>query len=106
MSNYIAVAKFYVSSVQKFGAPNYQTGEPETTGIRVDLNPVPYKPDDPTHENSKFWTASPSGKMELSIQNKALFDAFEVGREIYLPMILADGVKLEDLSGALHGLVD
>ena len=102
--SYIAVAKFYVSSVQKFGAPNWQTGAPETTGIRVDLQPVPYKPDDPTHENSKFWTASPSGKMELNIQNRELFDRFEVGQEIYLPMILADGVTLEQLSGALHGL--
>jgi hypothetical protein len=103
---YIAVAKFYVSSVQKFGAPNYQTGTPETTGIKVELYPVPYKPDDPTHENSKFWTASPSGKMELQIQNKSLFDAFEVGTEIYLPMVGASGVTLEELSGTLHTLLD
>ncbi len=66
---------------------------------------MPYKPDDPTHENSKFWTASPSGKMELNIQNRDLFDRFEVGQEIYLPMILAEGVTLESVSGALHDLV-
>jgi hypothetical protein len=104
--SYIAVAKFYVSSVQKFGQPNYQTGAPETTIIKVELQPVPYKHDDPTHENSKFWTASPSGKLELNIQNAALFDRFEVGQEIYLPMILASGTTLEDLSGALHTLLD
>jgi hypothetical protein len=103
---YIAVSKFYVSSVQKFGSPNYQTGAPETTGIKVELYPVPYKADDPTHENSKFWTASPSGKMELTIQNKNLFDAFEVGTEIYLPMVGASGVTLEELSGTLHTLLD
>jgi len=103
-SKYIAVAKFYVSSVQKTGHPDFQTGDPVTDGIRVELQPVPYKHDDPTHENSKFWHASPSGKMELYIQNPNLFDAFRVGEEIYLPMMAAKNVTLEQVSGALNSI--
>lgn len=103
-NNYIAVAKFYVSEVRKNGQPNYQTGKPETTGLYVVLSPVQYKADDPTHENSKFWNASPSGKFELWIQNAALFDKFIPGQEVYLPMMLCDGLDLATLSNALHAI--
>lgn len=103
--NYIAVAKFYVSAVQTFGYVSPTDGSPVVSGIRVELNPVSYKPDDPTHENSRFWTASPSGKLELSIQNPELFETFKVGEEIYLPMMLAKSVSLEQVSNALNGIV-
>lgn len=98
------IAKFYVNSVQHFGQPNPTTGEPETTGVTVTLQPVSYKHGDESHENSKFWHASPSGKMELYIQNPQAFDFFKQGEEIYLPMVkgLVGLARLQRALGSLN----
>lgn len=106
MNNYIAVAKFYVAEVLTTGQPNHTTGKPETNSINIVLRPVSYKAGDPTHENTQFWNASPSGEMKLWIQNPNLFDKFKPGQEIYLPMVLCEGINLADLSNALHAVAD
>lgn len=46
----------------------------------VTMGPV-YGNGDPNHENSKFWSASPAGKFELTCIHA---DLFEVGQEYYL----------------------
>lgn len=43
-----------------------------------------YHNGDPNHENTKFWQASPGGKLELNCINAAAFDQFKLGQEIYL----------------------
>lgn len=46
----------------------------------VKLAPV-YSNNDPTHPNSKFWAASPSGQIEIGCANLAAADYFELGEE-------------------------
>lgn len=55
----------------------------------VKLNPV-YAPDDPTHENYKFWTASPSGELTMTIANPAGAETFELGKQYYVEFTQAD----------------
>jgi len=49
----------------------------------VKMSPV-YGNGDPTHENTKFWQASPSGMLELGTVNKAAVEQFDIGREFYV----------------------
>lgn len=49
----------------------------------VKLSPV-YANNDPQHENSKFWGASPSGSIALGTVNKAAVDQFDLGKEFYV----------------------
>lgn len=102
-SAYIAVAKFFVESVEKKGYTN--KGVPNVYQIVVKLKPVfASGSDDPNNENAQFWKASPGGNMELYIDNPNLFDAFVVGEEIYLPMMRASTISLAQVSSALHSL--
>ena len=39
---------------------------------------------DPNHENSKFWAASPGGKLELNCINEQAYKQFELGKEYYI----------------------
>lgn len=47
------------------------------------MNPV-YGNNDPHHENSKFWDASPSGQLMLGTVNSDAVDYFELGEEYYI----------------------
>lgn len=49
----------------------------------VVLSPV-YGNGDPNHENTKFWQATPSGRIEIGCANLAAAEAFELGREYYV----------------------
>jgi hypothetical protein len=60
-----------------------------TPARTVVMSPV-YGNGDPNHENTKFWQASPGGKLELSIVNAAAVEQFEVGKEYYLDFTPAD----------------
>lgn len=53
------------------------------------LSPV-YGNADPNHENTKFWQASPSGRLELGCVNLEAAQQFELGKEYYLDFTLAD----------------
>ncbi len=53
------------------------------------MSPV-YGNGDPNHENTKFWQASPGGRLELSVVNAAAVERFEVGKEYYLDFTPAD----------------
>ncbi len=70
-------AKFYVSSIKRYSG---------WQGATVELTPVMSQ--DPNHENKKFWDATPSGKIEMSIKTDAI-EQFELGKEYYVDFTLA-----------------
>lgn len=39
---------------------------------------------DPTHENSVFWRASPGGEIKLSTVNQEAWSQFDFGKEYYV----------------------
>lgn len=49
----------------------------------VKMSPV-YANNDPAHENSKFWAASPGGAFALNTVNKEAVDSLELGGEYYI----------------------
>jgi hypothetical protein len=56
----------------------------ETVEMRtLQFSPV-YANGDPEHENSKFWRATPSGKLELGTINPEAWQNFEIGKEYYV----------------------
>ncbi|MGV0985034.1 MAG: hypothetical protein ACOYB2_10795 [Limnohabitans sp.] len=57
-------AKFYVAEVTRFG---YGGGENATMGRRVKLQATSRKDE----SNRKFWQATPSGQIELSLSAEA-----------------------------------
>lgn len=63
-------------------ARGYDVYEPAPQ-VTIEMFPV-YGNGDPNHENTKFWQASPSGKLELNCVNAAASDYFKVGQEYYL----------------------
>ncbi len=65
-------AKFSVYSIKKFSYADT---------VVVELQPV-YS-NDPDHENKKFWDATPSGKIEMSIKAE-VGELFELGKEYYV----------------------
>lgn len=52
-------------------------------GHTIGLNAV-YAPDDPESENGQFWTATPSGLIQLQINNPAGAAVFEQGKDYYV----------------------
>lgn len=70
------------------GRPDYS--RPERNELHtIKMSPV-YGNNDPNHENTKFWEASPSGKLELGTVNAAAAAQFELGAEYYIDFIKAD----------------
>lgn len=60
----------------------YQKHEPcEMSTIK--MSPV-YANNDPNHENSKFWAASPGGSLALNCVNAAAVAELELGKEYYI----------------------
>jgi hypothetical protein len=57
----------------------YAEGEVRT----VHMSPV-YGNGDPSHENTKFWQASPSGMLQIGCANLKAAEAFELGKEYYV----------------------
>lgn len=49
----------------------------------ISASPV-YGNGDPTHENTKFWEATPNGSLELGMVNEETAKLFEIGKEYYL----------------------
>lgn len=43
-----------------------------------------YANNDPTHENYRFWQATPTGEIKLGMLNEDVAKAFELGREYYV----------------------
>lgn len=57
----------------------------------VKMSPV-YGNGDPSHENTKFWQASPSGQFTLGTVNLTAVDSLELGGEYYIDIVPAPKV--------------
>jgi hypothetical protein len=77
----------YDYSDQKAGYPKY-IGKEDVLMQSFDFSFVSGN-NDPTHENTKFWNASPGGKLELNSINPEVAKFFEIGKEYYLDFTLA-----------------
>lgn len=53
------------------------------TAATLAFYPV-YHRDDPAHENSKFWSATPSGELKLGVMNAEAVGEMVVGKEYYV----------------------
>lgn len=63
---------------------------PELIEMRsLKFSPV-YANNDPNHENTKFWNASPSGEIKLGTVNPEAWKQFELGKEYYVDFTPAD----------------
>lgn len=69
------------------GSTDYGKTEPHEMWT-VKMSPV-YGNNDPNHENSKFWAASPSGSFELGTVNKAAVESLTLGGEVYIDIFNA-----------------
>ena len=58
-------------------------------GRTIKMSPV-YGNNDPKHENTKFWEATPGGSLELNVINASAAEIFEVGKEYYLDLTPAE----------------
>lgn len=56
---------------------------------RVKLAPV-YPGQNPTEEDKAFWKYTPSGTLEMTIDNPPAADMFEIGKVYYLDFTRAD----------------
>ena len=66
-------AKFKVNSVNRF-----EFGETVTL--------IPVYSTDQDSENYRFWSATPSGKLEMQISNPEAQGMFEPGQEFYIDL--------------------
>lgn len=92
-------AKFKVDKIERSmttravkdpdGATRYEPCEMRT----IVMSPV-HGRGDPNHENSRFWQASPSGRLELGCVNLEAAVQFKLGEEYYLDFTpaLVDGL--------------
>lgn len=88
-------AKFKVDSIERHNNPtsikqqdgSYETKPGEMHSIK--LSPV-YANNDPKHENSKFWAASPSGQLTLGCANPEATKYFDLGGEYYIDFTKAE----------------
>lgn len=83
------IAKFRCDEIRQimssvpFTKPDGKTGWKSGEVRTVVLSPVCGN-GDPNHENTKFWQASPSGKIEIGCANLPAAEAFELGEEYYV----------------------
>lgn len=84
-------AKFRLDSIKRT-ISSVSVPDPENPGKykserkemhSLELFPV-YGNGDPNHENTKFWQASPSGKIELGVVNLDAVKDLELGGEYYV----------------------
>lgn len=66
-------------------ADAYETKELRT----LKFSPV-YGNNDPKHENTKFWQASPSGSINLGTVNPEAWSQFELGKDYYIDFTKAE----------------
>lgn len=71
-------------------AKGYYSDNMENVEIRTLVMSPVYGNGDPAHENTKFWNASPSGKLELGTVNPEAWRHFELGKEYYIDFTPAE----------------
>lgn len=85
-------AKFKLTNVESFEITRNKIGEngklSQTLIEKVEARNLTFRPvypnDDPNHENSKFWQATPSGELKLQTVNPEAWNQFVFGKEYYL----------------------
>ena len=88
-------AKFTVTGIRRSMSTRQvsQPGEPYRSKPcelqTIELSPVCGN-GDPAHENTQFWQASPSGKIELGCINLEAASQFHLGSEYYVDFTPAD----------------
>jgi hypothetical protein len=84
-------AKFRCNDiVRTMGSRRKDDGSYEPAEVNtVKMSPV-YGNNDPAHENTKFWAATPSGQVELTCINLEAAKYFEPGKEYYLDFTKAE----------------
>jgi hypothetical protein len=92
MSNPTVRAKFRCDQITHlithFYDPDAMQSIP-TPARTIIMSPV-YGGGDPNHDNTKFWRASPGGRLELQVVNAPAAEGFVVGKEYYLDFTPAD----------------
>ena len=77
-------AKFLVNKISHHSSGKQANGQ---TPVHTIVEMVPVYSTDPTHENKKFTTSTPSGKFEMTLGTECTPEVksfFEVGSEYYL----------------------
>lgn len=84
-------AKFRCESITHLIGQRYdrENGNYIDAPVRTVVMVPVYGSNDPNHENTKFWEASPSGRLELQFVNAEAVKQFEVGKDYYLDFIPA-----------------
>lgn len=83
------IAKFRVNSIKQFVVPTVDSRGP----IEVELNAVyPSDEDDKVtrDENTKFFEATPSAYLKMTVNNPPAAEQFQVGDEWYLSFSRAE----------------
>lgn len=71
-----------IASIPKFDADGKRYNV-NGTAATLAFYPV-YHQNDPEHENSKFWAATPSGELKLGVMNADVVKGMVVGEEYYV----------------------
>jgi len=66
------------------GRMKYRQGEVQSLAF----SPV-YHGNDPEHENAKFWSATPGGRITLDVVNQAAVAGLQLGAEYYVDITQA-----------------
>lgn len=88
-------AKFKVTGIKEGLSTKCvkEAGKPdryeECTVKTIEASPV-YGNGDPEHENTRFWNASPSGKIELGVISAETAALFVIGKEYYVDFTPAE----------------
>lgn len=79
-------AKFKVQKIERtLGSRKTDSGGYEPVEFQtIILHPVFPRPDQPYHENNRFWSASPSGEFRLGTINPEAWEVFELSGEYYI----------------------
>jgi hypothetical protein len=81
-------AKFKVDAINRSMGCKAEIVDGKTKYVPAEIQTVVMSPvygnGDPNHENTKFWQASPSGKLELGCINHEAAKQFELGKEYYI----------------------
>lgn len=77
-------AKFKVTGIERSMGSKLEDGKYVPAEIQtVKLSPV-YGNNDPAHENTKFWQATPTGQIQLGCINADAAAAFHLDGEYYV----------------------
>lgn len=72
----------HMGSTGKYNEEGRYVSQP-TEMWTIEMNPV-FPGENPEHENSKFWAASPGGSIKLNCVNRTAVEQFDIEKEFYV----------------------